>query len=96
MSTPILDELAQVLSESAVARTLYRQAQLDKAEGKATQAEVNELNDDFEHLVRYSNYLLIKAKADLLSAELPQIDPDEAVEAIRERLYARLEEVANG
>lgn len=90
----LADEMAQVFQETVVARALYREYQAEKSAGRLTQDAVNRMLDDYEHLVRYYNLLAIKAKAEIHDVQLPEIDPDESVEEVRKRLYARLEKKA--
>ena len=85
---PLLGELAQALEDSIDAKMLYRERQVAKRAGEATQDEVNELLDLYEHFVRYGNYLWLKGRAAVAQAEL-HAEPNEHIDQLRERL-ARL------
>lgn len=85
-----LDEMTQAFGEITAVRSLYRQGQALKRDGSMTQAEVNELADDYEQMVRWFNLNRIRAEVAIHEAVLPQVDQDTAIEAIRSRIYDRL------
>lgn len=89
--TTALEEMTQAFGEITAVRSLYRTAQALKRDGSMTQAEVNELADDYEQLVRWFNLNRIRAEVEITKTVLPAVDEDAAIEAIRSRVYDRLE-----